>query len=235
MKKFAFAIILFCILGISGNVYASPMGSIVATDSDGNTSNNTAMEVGGVLGRLSDNGNNVISTVYIGTSPCIDINLDTFFSGTAEVDSQDNVNRIFERFNEINDNSLPSVTTKTKYENDENDESSWYDARSFNLSLPPYTQYISLKWGSTNNAGAGWYLWYVGDVWSAGSDHNILFEDDGSAWFHFEGLSHGLSHYTIWDGDTSITQTPEPATFVLFGFGLIGAAMIGRKRKAHHT
>lgn len=72
---------------------------------------------------------------------------------------------------------------------------------------------------------------FLGDTTDAPRSHNSATVDIGF-------LGHGVdftSHFTIGCGNDNLmgkgtTPTPEPATMLLFGFGLIGLAGVGRRK-----
>ncbi len=70
-----------------------------------------------------------------------------------------------------------------------------------------------------------------------GEDGNteLNFETAYTLWGSFENFDFGntaISHFSVWarDPDPSPPQIPEPATMLLFGFGLLGVAGVGRRK-----
>jgi len=66
--------------------------------------------------------------------------------------------------------------------------------------------YISMKYANTVD------LWYIADATS----------------FPFTDLDKELSHYSLWNPGSS--SVPEPATMLLLGTGLLGLALVGKKK-----
>lgn len=96
--------------------------------------------------------------------------------------------------------------------------------------------YFSIKAANNKaNEGGGYQLFMMNEHWYA----NML---QAVTWSTLQGFlttwgggldlglgGHAISHISFWIGDT-LPSVPEPATFMLMGFGMIGLAGIGRKR-----
>lgn len=74
----------------------------------------------------------------------------------------------------------------------------------------------------------------------AGNYLGLYYFDDGRGFDIGDILSftipaqekgYGLSHVSIFGGDTPTTQVPEPTTLALFGLGLVGLGLSRRRRK----
>ncbi len=101
------------------------------------------------------------------------------------------------------------------------DAINWYknDNGNSTISISGSWDYVA---GKYNGHNAGWLVWFVGGE-DLGGEVTLP-----SSWGPGD-QTYGLSHTTFFNG---ITPVPEPATLVLFGFGLIGLAGIGRKKRA---
>jgi len=76
--------------------------------------------------------------------------------------------------------------------------------------------YLKLKWD-------GMYQFYYLD----GTTGDVFFE---STVFNDQGQPQALSHYTFFSPSETF-QTPEPATLLLLGMGLLGVGIASRKKK----
>ena len=114
------------------------------------------------------------------------------------LDSLENVNFVLDQYNDNNNPDLPSLIVSPYIEVEEDSDR----LAGTNDLLPGY-EYISLKWAQ--NFG----LWLV----------------KGESSFDFGELSHGLSHYRLWNP----SPVPIPGAIFLLGSGLLGMITIRRK------